>query len=169
MEIIGYIIGGLHVSLGIIITVVRNLDDVLLSAKDKIQLELLSSYKEVSNILSSGTIVEGSTGIVGMLDNASNRLMRIHYASSVDVLKIKLIEWFCDKTLRMIFISIILVISSVLFGRFYINETNNLFRLCFVLLIPSFLFFSELIILYFLLKFERYLKHTNSRYTNREY
>lgn len=169
MEIVGYIIGGLHLIVGIIITVGRSLDDLLSTAKEKIQLELVSAYKEFSNVSSSEIIVGGGGDVLGILESVSNRLMRIHYASNFDVVKIQRIEWFGNKLLPIIIISMALVVCSILAGMLLIDKNDTYYKIILIIYFPISLFLIELLILYILLKSEKFLKKLSTRYVSRQY
>ena len=55
MEIVGYIIGGLNLVVGIVITVLRKVDDHLLSANDAIHNKFESALVQYGQILLTGT------------------------------------------------------------------------------------------------------------------
>ncbi|MFX0136641.1 MAG: hypothetical protein ACFFDN_23585 [Candidatus Hodarchaeota archaeon] len=161
MEIVGYILGGINVFIGIIIAIIRSIDDLLLESKNNIKNEINSSYTEFGNITS------GETVEMGRFESSIDRLKRLHYSISKDVPFINTMEWFLSKTVTFVVIIIVLALLSLILGTFVFKDHK--YKEIFTIYIPFILFLVQLISLTSIIHFERYLKRLNIRYRNLEY
>ena len=163
MEIFGYIIGAINLILGLIIGIIRKLDDHLLKAKTSIEKEFFYTYKDFSSIVSSQTIDSTKEKM------SINRLLNLHYVSIFDISKVNKIEFLMDKLLPFSIIEVVLVIMSLIIGNLLFNETQIYQKFIFIILIPILMLILQFIILYICISCEKYLKRLIKKYQDMGY
>lgn len=158
MEIVGYILGGINVFIGVIIAIIRNIEDLLLESNDRIKNEIKRSYVEFGNIISGETIESGR------LEMSIDRLKNTHYNISKDMPYLNIIEFFYNRIIKFVAIIIALALLSLIFGKFLFAQSK--YKEVFTICIPFVFFLFQLIILILIINFEKYLKRLNNRYKN---
>jgi hypothetical protein len=163
MEVVGYIIGGINLVVGIIITILRSIDDQWLNAESAMLEEYSLAYTEFGNIVSS-EVTESEK-----LSRCVARLKRLHHASQGDFVKLNLMGWLLRVTLPLIIISIIVALISLLVGLFAVTPDHYSLKFSLIIIIPFIALVLELVVLLLIIRFERYLKRATLRYKNLDY
>ena len=156
MEIVGYIIGGLNLVVGIVITVLRKADDDLLNAYDAIHNKFESALVQYGQIVLTGTDED--------LFSLSKKIKDLVFISHKDTNKMYFIEWLINKMLLLTILILGFVIVSIIISNLAFIPPKSKSHFIFLIIIPIVLLFIQFGNLYVILKIERYLKRIKRNY-----
>ena len=162
MELIGYIIGGTTFVMGIVIKLVRSVNKSVLETQGTIKDEFEFTYREFAT-------VAGESRESEKLGMSVGRIKGLYYHSQRDLLKIRILNWVLGKTWGCLVLIWIVVLISLGIGILVLDENQIVSRFIFLLGFPSVLLASELGLLGYILKGEKYLNQANEFYKKVEY
>ena len=172
MDILTYIIAAgnltLGVVIGIVIAVVRNVDDYVLETESTIKEEFRQAYTEFSNTIPLGApsdIDFKNDSLIRSVD----RLKKLHYSACIELPRIKLIERILRSVPLTIGIIVLLAFMSAITGNLIFKADKINLKILFSIIIPVFFLILEWLSLVMAIKFERYLKRVNIKYKKLEY
>jgi len=166
MNAAGIIIGAFVAVLGIVVAVVRKLDDDLTKAKSSVVTEFLNAYQEFGHVILA---VMASKDDFEKLQTCISRLKNLHCASTLDLARLRKIRQFLSGAIYFAVVGIVLVAASLVTGFYFSDKLHATWRFLLIVGFPILLLILQAVLLCTTLNYEKYLKGTAQRYTNLEY